>query len=191
AIQVTDSAAINTTHNVTIVNNQAYHVKGAAVRVTSSGSSVDTMRVKIANNLANYPDDATSVTTAILVQDGNPNTAGIGATYSCVDINNNTISGLWAAASSHKSAIRVLASHALQFSLTNFNTGTEYSPGTVTAGCTSQCTGTVGTNGNAADFLSQQNSATITTQIGVAGSSASQNVAVGSAAWTGTSGTCP
>jgi hypothetical protein len=190
AIQVTDSGA-TVSHNVTITNNQAYHVKGAAVRVTSSSSSLDTMRVKIVNNTANFPDDATSVTAGILVQDGNPNTAGVGATYSCVDINNNSIGGLWAAASSHKSAIRILTSHALQFALTNFNTGTEYAPGAVTAGCTSQCTGAIGTNGNAADFLSQQNTATITLQTSSTGSSASQNIAVGSVAWTGTSGTCP
>lgn len=188
-IQVTDSLATTVLHKMTIVNNQVFHVKGAAVRVTSSGSSTDTARVRIAGNLANFPDDATSVTAGVLVQDGN--SAPFGVTYACIDINNNTIAGLWAAASSHKSAIRILATHALGFALTNLNTGAEYAAGAITAGCTSQCTGAVGTNGNVADFLSQQNTATITAQTAATGSSASQNMVAGSAAWSGTSGTCP
>ena len=74
---------------------------------------------------------------------------------------------------------------------TNFNTATEYAPGAVTAGCTTQCTGTVGTNGNAADFISQQNPATVTAQTASTGSSASQNKVAASANWSGTSGSCP
>jgi hypothetical protein len=187
-IEVTDSAASGV-HNVTITNNHVYHVSGAAIRVTSSGGSTDTFRAKISNNTANFPDNAGSVTAGILVQDGNSSPQGV--FYTCLDITNNDIAGLWAAASSHKSAIRILATRAQQFSLTNFNTGTSYGPGAVTAGCTSQCTGGVGTDGNAADFLSQQNPATITSQTTSGGSSASQNRVAASAAWTGAAGVCP
>lgn len=189
-IQVTDTLAPSVTHNATITNNQVYHVKGAAVRVNSnglSGGSSDTMRVKIANNIVNFPDDATSPTTAVLIQDGN--TAPQHANFSCIDINGNAISGLWAVPTSHKSAIRFSSPNASSvYAVAGFNTGTEYAAGAVTAGCTTACTGAVGSNGNAADFLSQQNPTTITQQTSSGGSSASQAV---TATITGVSGPCP
>jgi hypothetical protein len=185
-IELTDSGATGT-HQLTVTNNQVYHVNGGGIVITSSGNSTDTMRAKVTNNTINSPDG--NATAGILVQDGN--TAGFGVSLTCLDVSTNTVSGLWASSTSHKSAIRILASNAIQFSLTNFNTGTEYAAGAVTAGCTTQCTGTVGQNGNAADFLSQQNPATITAQTASGGSSASQNKVAASAAWTGAAGACP
>jgi hypothetical protein len=46
-------------------------------------------------------------------------------------------------------------------------------------------------DGNAADFLSQQNPATVTTQTLSGGSSASQQRLAASAPWTGMTGVCP
>lgn len=189
-IQVVDTAAPSVTHNATVTNNSVFHVKGAAVRVNSnglSGGASDTMRVKIANNTVNFPDDATSVTTAVLIQDGN--TAPQHANFSCIDINGNAIGGLWAPPTSHKSAIRFSSPNASSvYAVAGYNSGTEYAPGAVTAGCTSACTGTSPSNGNAADFLSQQNPTTITLQTSSGGSSASQAV---TATITGVSGPCP
>jgi hypothetical protein len=187
-IQVTDSAASGT-HNTTITNNKVYHVNGGAVRVTSSGGSTDTFRVAVANNTANFPDNALSAVSGILVQDGNSSPNGV--IMSCVNITGNDIKGLWAASTTHKSAIRILATRAQQFALTNFNTGTEYPAGTITAGCTIQCTGGVGIDGNAADFLSQQNPLTVTAQSASGGSSATQQRLAASAGWSGTAGLCP
>jgi hypothetical protein len=109
----------------------------------------------------------------------------------CLDVTGNQISGLWAAGTSHKSAIGILATRAQQFSLTNFNTATEYPAGAVTVGCTTECTSPVGFDGNAADFLSQQNPATVTAQALSGGSSARQQRLATSAPWTGTTGICP
>lgn len=188
-IQVVDTAAPSVTHNATVTNNSVFHVKGAAVRVNSNGlsSGSDTMRFKIANNTVNFPDDATSVTAAVLIQDGN--TAPQHVNFSCIDINGNAIGGLWAPPTSHKSAIRFSSPNASSvYAVAGYNSGTEYAPGAVTAGCTSACTGTSPSNGNAADFLSQQNPTTITLQTSSGGSSASQAVA---ATITGVSGPCP
>jgi hypothetical protein len=187
-IQLTDSAAQGS-HRVTISNNRVFHVNGSAIRVTSSGGSTDTFRVRILNNTANFPDNPTSANPGILVQDGNSTPNGVFMT--CLDVTGNTVSGLWAGGTSHKSAIRILGTRAQQFSLTNFTVGTNYGPGAVTVGCTTQCTGLAGTDGNAADFLSQVNPLTITAQTVSGGSSASQQRLAASAAWTGTTGICP
>jgi VCBS repeat-containing protein len=186
-IQVTDSGATGT-HRVTVSNNRIFHVNGAAIRVTSNGGT-DTLRARITNNIANFPDDPASSTSAILVEDGNATPNGVFMT--CLDVAGNQISGLWAAGTAHKSAIRILAGRAQQFSLTNFNTATEYPAGAVTVGCAAECTNTAGLDGNAADFLSQQNPATVTAQTLSGGSSASQQRLAASAPWTGTTGICP
>jgi VCBS repeat-containing protein len=186
-IQLTDSTATGT-HRVTVSNNRIFHVNGAAIRVTSSGST-DTFRARITNNIANFPDNPASSTSGILVEDGNATPNGVFMT--CLDVAGNQVSGLWAAGTTHKSAIRILASRAQQFSLTNFNTATEYPAGAVTAGCAAECTNTAGLDGNAADYLSQQNPATVTAQTLSGGSSASQQRLAASAPWSGTTGVCP
>ena len=187
-IQVTDSAATGT-HRVTVSNNRIFHVNGAAIRVTSGSGSADTFRVRIANNTANFPDNPLSTASGILVEDANATPNGVFMT--CLDVTGNQISGLWAGGTSHKSAIGIVATRAQQFSLTNFNAATEYPTGAVTVGCTGECTNTAGLDGNAADFLSQQNPATVTAQALSGGSSASQQRLSASAPWTGTSGICP
>ena len=187
-IQVTDTAATGT-HRVTVSNNRIFHVSGAAIRVTSGGGSTETLRARITNNIANFPDNPASNASAIVVQDDNATPSGVLMT--CLDVTGNQVSGLWAAGTAHKSAIGILASRAQQFALTSFTPATEYSAGAVTAGCTTECTGAVGLDGNAADFLSQQNPATVTAQSLSGGSSASQQRLATSAAWGGTTGTCP
>jgi VCBS repeat-containing protein len=187
-IQVSDTAATGT-HRVTVSNNRVFHVNGAAIRVTSSGGSAETLRARISNNIANFPDNPASSASAIVVQDDNATPNGVFMT--CLDVTGNQISGLWAAGTAHKSAIGIFASRAQQFALTTFNPATEYSAGAVVAGCTTECTGAVGFDGNAADFLSQQNPATVTAQSLSGGSSASQQRLTTSAAWAGTTGVCP
>ena len=187
-IQLADSAAAGT-HRVTVSNNRIFHVNGAAIRVTSSAGSAETLRARITNNIANFPDNPASTASAIVVQDSNATPNGVLMT--CLDVTGNQLSGLWAAGTSHKSAIGILATRAQQFSLTNFTTATDYAAGAVTPGCTTECTGPAGFDGNAADFLSQQNPATVTAQSLSGGSSASQQRLAASAPWTGTSGVCP
>jgi len=184
-IELTSSLAAGT-HKITATNNQVYHVNGGGIVITSSGGSTGSIRAVVQNNTIDNPDG--TGTAGIFVRDVDPSVAT--SSVGCLTISSNTVRSLWASATTHKSGIRIQNLAAPVFALVGYVPSTDYVTGPCTLSGTG-CNGLANTDANAADYLSQQNPATVTAQLLTGGSSATQTRGGAAGLWTGTASACP
>ncbi len=187
-IDITNNSA--GTHKLTIQGNSIHDPEGSGMSIISGGSP-DSSSVSwiIKNNTITNPDEnAGQANPGIIIQSGTSTLAD--STDTCLEISGNTITGTWSLGTSHQSSIRVrsLTTASGSFAIVGFMPATDYPDDP--SGVVGSTTGGVGTLGNVADYIRQQNPGVSNHVAPLPQNAASANQGAGSPAFTNSVG-CP